>query len=586
MGNEAPSYMAKSLQAIKQRFQSLKAEKSGWEGYYDILARYILGRRNYINSNYCTDPLDLMDPEVYDNTAGNACHLMAAAHVGALWPNGAASFALTMPFALQQILPETDELAQFFQFASQQMADIMDDPRCGFLTTLEEYMVEQGAFGLGAIFVEEEDDFELPVSFRCVNAKDLFVDVDRRGVVDTVYIRRWMTLRDIYKQYGPDSFTESELKEVMEEAPHHKSYEIVIAIEPRDEYGMSEGNQDFPYASCHVDITRNRLLRESGFKELPVFVGRFYHILGEKYGRSPGMVALKDIRELNQIRYDTIIAGEKMLNPPTAVVENCIVGNGNDVDLSAGEVTVISASAKLGNYNGKPIEPILDVGDPQWAFQRITELTEAVKNHFLQDRLMDLNNEQRMTLGEANIRNELRGQSLNSSYTRQIKEVLEPIIQRVFNIMLGKGLLGVVKRSQEEADLLSAGVQPRYIPDVLVDRMVKGQEVYKIRFISPAARIRHAEEVTGILETLQAAINLAQIDPTVLDGIDTDVALRRVGELKGAPAGMLRSDEAIAKIRQQRQQQQEEQMKMMAQQQAAATAKDMAKAQADMEKAA
>jgi hypothetical protein len=293
------------------------------------------------------------------------------------------------------------------------------------------------------------------------------------------------------------------------------------------------------------------------------------------------MNALPSIRELNQLRFDLIQASEKMLYPPVNVIEGSIVGN-DEVDLSAKGLNVISVSGKMGGYNGRPIEQSMDVGDPQWAFSRLTELVEIVKNHFFLDRIMDLNNENRMTLGEANIRNQLRGQSLNTIYARDEKEVMEPILERVFNIALGKGLLGVVKGSQEEEELIAEGIQPTYIPDAFVDKMISGKEVYRIRFISPAARIRQSDEKMGIQETLQLTTELAQIDPTAMDGIDLDYAIKRSAELAGAPDKMVRSAEAIAKIRQNRQAQQEQaqQAQLM---QMGATAKDAADAQSKME---
>jgi len=573
--------MTDLIQKKKRRYEDMKKEKSPWTSIYDVLARYILGRRNFTSCSEMT-PEDYFDAYIFDDTAQNANHLMASSNVGALWPNGGATFRMEAPPEMQNELEETDEVKAYFQFVTKTIASIMDNPRNGFLTSYEEYHIEKGALGTSAIFVEEQDDYAYPVLFRNVSARDLFIDTAPNGSVDTVYIRRMFTLQDIAKEYGLDTFNEMELKQ-LEDHSTNKRYEIIIAIEPRLFYDPdSADNRNFPYASCHIDITRNKILRESGYKDLPIFVGRFWHALGEKYGRSPGMNALPSIRELNQLRFDLIQASEKMLYPPVNVIEGSIVGN-DEVDLSAKGLNVISVSGKMPGYNGKPIEQTMDVGDPQWAFQRLTELIEIVKNHFFLDRIMDLNNEQRMTLGEANIRNQLRGQSLNTIYARDEKELMEPLLERVFNIALGKGLLGVARGTDQEAELIAEGVQPIYIPNSILDRMINGKEAYRIRFISPAARIRQGEEKQGIQETLQLGAELAQLDPTAMDSIDLDFAIKRSAELAGAPDKMVRSAEAIAKIRQNRQAQQEQAQQAQLMQMNAATAKDAADAQNKME---
>lgn len=573
--------MDDKISVLKRRYETMKKEKSPWTSIYDVLARYILGRRNFMSG---TDqlPEDYFDAGVFDDTAQNSNHLMASSNVGALWPNGGMTFRIEAPPEMQNEVEETDEVKHYFQFVTKTIASIMDNPHNGFLTTYEEYHIEKGALGTSAIFVEEQDDNTYPVLFRSISARDLFIDTAPNGSVDTVYIKRNLTLQDIAKEYGIDSFNEMEMKQ-LEDHTNTKKFEIIIAIEPRDVYDPeSKSNKEFPYASCHVDITRNRILRESGYKDLPVFVGRFWHALNEKYGRSPGMNALPSIRELNQLRFDLIQASEKMLYPPVNVIEGSIVGN-DEVDLSAKGLNVVSVSGKMGGYNGRPIEQTMDVGDPQWAFSRLTELIEIVKNHFFLDRIMDLNNEQRMTLGEANIRNKLRGQSLNTIYAREEKETMEPILERVFNIALGKGLLGIVRGSEEEAQLIQDGINPQYIPDSLVDKMINGKEVYRIRFISPASRIRQMDEKVGIQETLTLGTELAQIDPTAMDTIDLDFAIKRSAELSGAPDQMVRSAEAIAKIRQNRQAQQEQAQQAQLMQMSSQTGKNMADAQAKME---
>lgn len=548
------------LARVRRRYEAMKRNKSPWIQIYDTIARYVLGRRNFM-TQYELLPQDYFDSYLFDTTAISANHLLASSNVGALWPSGAKTFTIEILPEMVNQIQDTQEVEAYFEFVTKTLANIMDNPKAGFLTTLEEYMIEQGAFGTSAIIVEEQDDLHVPVVYRPVSARDIFIDMNGKYQVDTVYIKRRMTLRQIQKEYGTASFTDGEIGD-LDDYTNFKKFDIIIAIQPREDYNLnSPTNLNFPYSSIHIDYTRNRILRESGYKEMPVFVGRFWHTLNELYGRGPAVVALPDIRELNQLRYDLICASEKLMFPPVSVIDGTIMGNGI-VDLSAKGINVVSVSGKMQGYSGKPIEQTIDVGNPQWAFTRLQDLIQTIKDHFFLDRIMDLNNETRMTLGEANIRNQLRGQSLNTIYSRQEKEVLEPAIERTFNICLGKGLLGTIKGSLEEAKLMMQGIQPMYIPDAIVERMMKGQDVYRVRFISPASQIRNAQELAGITQTLQMAQELAQVKPDVLDWIDEDFTFRTMAQLAGAPTKMIKSTQEVAVSRQQQAAAQQQQQQM------------------------
>lgn len=289
------------------------------------------------------------------------------------------------------------------------------------------------------------------------------------------------------------------------------------------------------------------------------------------------MNALASILEANALGEAYIMAVEKNLDPPLQVEDDSVVGNGV-VDTSPGAVTVVSRSGRIANTGGKPIEPLFLVGELQTTLQRRAELGEIIKNHFFQDRLMDLNNEQRMTLGEANIRDRLRGMTLNTVYSRQMAELLVPLLERVFNVLLRIGQLGVLSGSLEEARLLSMGIEPLYIPEAVKSRILDDKEVYRIIFISPATRIMQAEELQGLEQTVTFAANTAAVKPDIMDNLDTDWIIRRVQELTGAPRETVVSLETVRKVRDARNQAQAAMQESENQRQQSETARNMAQA--------
>lgn len=249
--------------------------------------------------------------------------------------------------------------------------------------------------------------------------------------------------------------------------------------------------------------------------------------------------------------------------------------------LSPGAINVYQISGRMGGTNQRFIEPIYTIGELQSTYKRITELAEIIYNAFYIDRLMDLNNETRMTAYETQVRTEFRGQSLNTVFARQIAELFTPLVERVFNICYEWGLLGVIAGSPEEQALIMAGEQDiLYIPDEIAELAMKGKDIFKIQFISPAARIMRQEELQGIERLVSFAINTAVQagDLSILDNIDFDVLIHEYQELVGASSRIMRAKDAVEELRANRSQQQQMQMQLQVQQLQAEREKDLSQA--------
>ena len=99
---------------------------------------------------------------------------------------------------------------------------------------------------------------------------------------------------------------------------------------------------------------------------------------------------------------------------------------------------------------------------------------------------------------------------------RQQAELLEPMIERVFGILLRTGALPPV-------------------PDMLAGVPLR------VDHVSPIARAQKAGDAQAVLRTLEAAQAMAALDPQVTDLIDPDAGLRLIAEANGIPAKALRA---------------------------------------------
>ena len=539
---------------IFQRFKVLKNNKRSLQSLFQLISEYVYNRK-YDGQDIPNAGI-FADEDIYDNTAQRANGIMANVMVNNIWPNGPRTFSLGRTWDT----PDTEEVKTYFSYVNQQMYSVMDNTKAGLQTALDEYMLDQGAFATSGIYVKEkEDDMAVPVRYEAWSIKGRYIDEGPDGNIDTIFSEISMSVRNAVKVYGYENLS-ARVRKDFDNGDIENKVKILHVIEPRLERDKSKkGVKEMPIASIHIEVDTRKILKESGMEEMPVFIGRFSKVPGEIYGRSPAMVAMADILEINAVREAISIATEKQLDPPMAVYDDGALGAGA-IDTSAGAINVFSVTGRLNA--GKPIEPLYTVGELQSSYTHIDTLKETINNHFYLDRLLDFNNETRMTLGEAQLRNALRGQSLGAFYARQENEVITPMIERTFNILLKLGRLGVIQGSKEEVEQLKRGMQPVYIPEELVQRMMNGEDFYEITYLSPAKRTMQSEELRGIIETANFAVQVAPASPEIIDNIDFDKLIARVAKLSGAPMELIKDSDTVKKIREARAKQQEEIAKM------------------------
>ena len=268
------------------------------------------------------------------------------------------------------------------------------------------------------------------------------------------------------------------------------------------------------------------------------------------------MDALPDVLELNALREAEIIATEKLLDPPLAVLDDGRLG-ASTIDTSAGAINVFNVSGRM-NSNQPPIMQLQTIQDIRSTKDRIEELKQSVADHFMIDHLLDFNNKTEMTLGEVNIREKFRARLLSGLFSRQIVEVFNPLIRCCYNMQLSKGKLGVMPGSRKHFDSVVGGYPELVIPGDIAAAMLRGEEVYTIKYLTPAMRMVQAELMGGILNTWKFANDVAQTQPEIYDNLDEDISIKRFSEFAGMPQEIVRSAEGVMQIRQARAKQQAE----------------------------
>lgn len=553
-----------------QEFDVLKRDRSNWDNLYQVLGKYVSLIKQNFNSTQQSG--EFLVEDVYDATGAFAAQNSASALLGMLWPGTAKQAIELMP---PRNMEMTTELDEFFSDMTSRLIAAMDDPNAGLALALDEYMLDQVIFGTSGVGVEAGKKSLL--QFKPYGVKEMYIEEGADGKVADIYLMFEWRLKRVIAEYGLDNLSEK-LQDKAKNGKMTDMVKILVCITPRTEFKAEKGVLAMPYSSTHIEYDSKNALKESGFEELPIQVGRFRKLLYERYGRSPASNALPDIREANALREGLIVATEKILDMPKGVLNDGLFGGGT-VDLSAGSLTVFNSSGMPNNH-----PPIFEIGSQPnlpWAEQRLQKLEDTISRHFSVDRLLDMNNQQEMTFGEAQIRNQIRNQSLSSLFSRQIGEVITPLIERCVKILWRTGEFGVIKGSVEERELIAAGERNiRYIPDALVEVLDRGDELYRIVYKTQAANASRAEEYMGIVDLMNIAMQAAGMDESVADRVDLHDALKNIAAIRGIPVGVLRQDDAVEEIAQAKAQRRELMQGMAMASEAAGAAKDIAQAQA------
>ena len=179
-------------------------------------------------------------------------------------------------------------------------------------------------------------------------------------------------------------------------------------------------------------------------------------------------------------------------------------------------------------------------------------LRTAIRQAYYSDQLQ-LQEGPQMTATEVQVRYELMQRLLGPTLGRFQSEFLQPLIERVFGIMLRN-------RAFVPA------------PEIMTE------EPIDVEFVGPLARSQRMEEAVAVERLYQLAMNVSQINPDILDIINHDEAIRQRAKLLGVPDSILRGRAEVMQGRMMRQQQQMQQQQMMADQMQAETVQKQAQA--------
>ena len=528
---------------IRKRLDKLEADRGTWESHWQEILDYVMPRKAEIT--FLRSRGEKRTEVLFDSTAITANNLLAASLQGTLTSPSLPWFSLKLR---DDDVNKVRDVQIWLEDTARRMYAVFNESN--FNTEVHEMYLDLCSVGTSAIFVEEANEGFLQggLHFNTLHIAEYFIQENSTGRVDTLYRKYKMTARQAVQEFGEDNVG-TKIKEAVKAKPDTQ-FNFIHAVEPTPDYERSVGMKSktkLPFHSCHVCFEDKMVVRVGGYNEFPYLVPRWSKATGEIFGRSPSYNALPDIKTLNKAVEIGLKAWAKAIDPPLLVTDDGVIGR---VRMTPGGITVVRSDTAI-----KPLQ----IGS-NWQITDLKEnqLRTAIRQAYYSDQLQ-LQEGPQMTATEVQVRYELMQRLLGPTLGRFQTEFLNPLIERVFAIMMRAGALTP---------------RPSEIEGASMD----------IEYVGPLARSQRMEEAIAVERLYQLALQVVQVDPTVMDVINHEQAIRMRATLLGVPKTVLRSEDEVTEIREQRAAaQQQAQEQAMAQQQAD-TALSQGKAMTEMSK--
>jgi hypothetical protein len=504
---------------LKDNLSRLMEKRSNWESHWQEVADYMLPRKAEITKQRAAG--DKRNISIFDATPIHALELLAASLHGMLTSSANRWFSLRFK---ETELNDSDEAKEWLEDATQRMYDVI--AKSNFQQEIFECYHDLIAFGTACLMIEEDDEDTLNFSARHI--KEIYIQENKKGYVDTIYRKFKMPAQAVLDKFGMENVS----KEVLNSAKKNPFDDLTIihVVRPRLEFDpKKKDKKNMPFQSIYYEESNGHIIMIGGFKENPYVIPRYLKASTEIYGRSPGMNALPDVKVLNKMVENSLKAAAKQIDPPLLIPDDGMLA---PIRMAPGSINYYRAGSR------DRIEPLNINANTSITLNSENQRREAILKMFHVDQLVITEN-RNMTATEVLQRQEEKMRILGPVLGRLQSELLSPMIIRIFNIMLRNNLFQMA-------------------PDIL-----RSQEL-NIEYVSPIALAQKSSELQSIMRGLELFGSMAQAMP-VMDYIDENGLIKQLINILGLPAKMIKSDAEVQQIREERAQQQQMQMEMQQQ---------------------
>lgn len=549
--------------------QQLENERSSFIQHWRDLSDHILPRRSRFTLSDVNKG-DKRNQKIIDSTATMAARTLRSGMMSGVTSPARPWFRLTTP---DPDLSEYGPVKDWLHLVQQRMSTSF--LRSNLYNTLPMVYGDLGTFGTAPLMVEEDfKDVLITYSFPIGS---YMVAKDYRGVVNTFVREFRMTVRQLIDMFGEkkngewnwDNFSTT-VKNMYDRGQYEDWIDVVHIIHPNDEYDPDRLEAKHKkFLSCYYErgsttsasgsdpqyiggVDENKYLRESGYDYFPVLCPRWETTGEDVYGTDcPGMTALADIRQLQTGEKRLAQAIEKMINPPLTAPTSL---QNQKVSILPGDITY--GDIREGQQGLRPVHEVnFRIAEMENKQQQVRD---RIRRAYFEDLFLMLaqSDRRQITAREIEERHEEKLLALGPVLEQLNQDLLDPLIDIAFDIHVRQGLIPEPPKELQGNDL-------------------------KVEYISIMAQAQKLVGIAGVERFAGFVTQMAAVNPSVLHKVDFDQTVDVYGDMTSVPPSIIRTDEAVAELRQAEAQQQARMQQMEMAKQGASAMKDLS--QTDVE---
>lgn len=380
-------------------------------------------------------------------------------------------------------------------------------------------------FGSGCVLVYENYDNVIHLVNPCLG--EFFFDLNNDLEVGTVAREFVLTHAQMVEEFGEEKVSREVRDGAKDGALKGKEKQIGHIIERNSgEFGLVP--KKFPFRECYWEIggPYNEMLRAKGFYDWPCMTPRWDVQSNDPYGRSQGMDALGDIKQLQQETRRKGQAIDKMVNPP--MLADVQLKN-QPMSLLPGGTTYVSGLSR-DREGARPVYTIM----PPIAemMQDIREVQQRIKITFYNDLFTGITDLQTV-----------RSATEIDARREEKMVLLGPVLERILSSREGLGNMvdrvwGIMLRGQ-------------LLPPAPSKLRTSATHI-QVDYISMLSMAQRGISTAGIEKLWGFAGNIAAVKPDILDKLDPDQTIDEYAAALGVTPKIVVGDDRVAEMRAER----------------------------------
>lgn len=365
-------------------------------------------------------------------------------------------------------LDKTDQQSAVLDNIEQDIYNILDQSR--FYSAAHEFFRDLVSFGT-AFFVCDANIKTQDFIFKAIHPLDCAFEEDAKGEIVSLF--RKITIQDFDDKDNGDL--------------------LHIVIKNSEDFKTISS---LPWISIFINLKTGEVTHTGGYHENPYMVARFYTRSQHHWGESPAMQVLADIKTLNLMVKNNLVAAQKQVDPPLLASDELFA---KGLRAEAGSIIYGGLDGRSGT---KRLEPLLTAGNVNLGFDMEERKRNIIREAFYYQLIHHFHLQKTATQAILDQEDKLR--------------LIYPIINRVFSEFLRPAITRIA---------------------CILLRDKHGIYTHKIRLQShsPLALAQRRNEANKMIKSLHHIMPLINIDNKLSDNINTKNILHHLLQNWGFP---------------------------------------------------